>query len=163
MASQHSAFYLKVRRLLRNQFTRAAILILLVLVTVYTFTPRRLYKDTSENVPALVPKELGSTGRNAALKYDDEAVESVKVQPVVGKVHALFGEPNPMYERALQLHKVHSELMGHPMFVLREKLLSGLWSKPAFILSVMLQELTKPEDERLQWLLYDSALQIQHL
>lgn len=80
-------------------------------------------------------------------------MDTLKIRPQVGKVHAVFGEPNPVYERALQLHQTHSDLMGHPMFVLRERLLSGLWSKPAFILSVMLKELAKPEDERLKWLL----------
>lgn len=76
-------------------------------------------------------------------------------QAQVGKVHALFGEENPTYERALRLHELHSQRMGHPMFVLREKLLSGLWSKPAYILSILLEELARPEDERLKWLLYD--------
>jgi hypothetical protein len=72
---------------------------------------------------------------------------------VVGKVHVLFGDPNPTYERALVLHKAHAKRNGHPMFVCREKILSGLWTKPAFILSVILAELAKPENERLQWLL----------
>jgi hypothetical protein len=72
---------------------------------------------------------------------------------VVGKVHVLFGDPNPTYERALVLHKAHAERNGHPMFVCREKILSGLWTKPVFILSVILAELAKPEKERLQWLL----------
>jgi hypothetical protein len=70
----------------------------------------------------------------------------------VGKVHVLFGDPNPAYERALLTHKAHAERNGHAMFVCREKILSGLWTKPAFILSVVLAELAKPERERLQWL-----------
>ncbi|KAI9729519.1 MAG: hypothetical protein M1818_008491 [Claussenomyces sp. TS43310] len=79
------------------------------------------------------------------------------VAPLVGKVHALFGDPNPTYERALRLQERHAEQIGHPMFVLREKLLSGLWSKPAYILCVILQELTLPEDVRLQWLMWNDA------
>ena len=89
--------------------------------------------------------------------HNEDVVDTLKIQPQVGKVHAVFGEPNPVYERALRLHEAHSDLMGHPMFVLRERLLSGLWSKPAFILSIMLQELAKPEDKRLKWLLYASS------
>jgi len=72
---------------------------------------------------------------------------------VVGKVHVLFGESNPIYERALILQEAHAKRNGHPMFVCREKMLSGLWTKPAFILSVVLAELAKPEKRRLQWLL----------
>jgi hypothetical protein len=29
----------------------------------------------------------------------------------------------------------------------------GAWSKPAYLLSLIVNELTKPEDERLEWLL----------
>ncbi len=76
----------------------------------------------------------------------------------VGKVHAVFGEQrNPVYERALALHQEHSEANGHPMFVLRERILSGLWSKPAFILGIIVEELARPREERLQWLMYVSA------
>ena len=78
---------------------------------------------------------------------------------VVGKVHVFFGNPNPIYERALVLQKAHAERNGHPVFVCREKILSGLWTKPAFILSVILAELAKPENERLQWLLWVIAAQ----
>lgn len=78
----------------------------------------------------------------------------------MGKVHAVFGEPNPIYERALRLHEAHSFQMGHPMFILRERMLSGLWSKPAFVLAIILQELSKPEDVRLKWLLYVSLLRL---
>lgn len=82
---------------------------------------------------------------------------SGNAKSAVGKIHALFGESNPTYERALELHMAHAANHGHPMFVLRERLLSGLWSKPAWILNVILQELAKPEGERLEWILWIDA------
>ncbi|KAH8749847.1 hypothetical protein F5882DRAFT_525098 [Hyaloscypha sp. PMI_1271] len=78
-------------------------------------------------------------------------------ESAVGKVHAVFGELNPTYERALRLHEAHSLQMGHPVFILRERILSGLWSKPAFVLATILQEMSKPEDVRLKWLLWVDA------
>jgi hypothetical protein len=77
---------------------------------------------------------------------------------VVGKVHAVFGEPNPSYERALALQKAHAALHRHPLFLLRKRITSGLWNKPAFILSTILQELEKPEEKRLKWLMYVTYL-----
>jgi hypothetical protein len=38
------------------------------------------------------------------------------------------------------------------MHVLREQTLSEFWSKPAYILQVLLAELAKPAPERLKWL-----------
>ncbi|KAG9240098.1 hypothetical protein BJ878DRAFT_431036 [Calycina marina] len=69
----------------------------------------------------------------------------------VGKLHAVFGKPNPVTERALGLHKAHAEQQRDPMFVLRESFVSGLWSKPAFILSVMLQRLNSSTKQRIHW------------
>ena len=152
--TMYSSLHAETRRLLKNQFTRYGILALLFLTTVYIFNAERFPKDSSQNGSGgSWASQFGNTGVISTPQLNDEVVDSLKIPPAVGKVHAVFGEPNPVYERALRLHEAHSELAGHPMFVLRERLLSGLWSKPAFILSIMLQELAKPEDQRLQWLL----------
>jgi len=71
----------------------------------------------------------------------------------IGKITMLYGRVNPAYERALQSHKAHAEAHGYPLFILRQKLLGRLWSKPAYIMSVILEELQKPAEERLKWLL----------
>ena len=81
-------------------------------------------------------------------------LDSIKGQPTIGKISILFGKPNPTYERALRLHDVQNQYYDYPMFILRENLLHGLWSKPAYILSVLLQELAKPKESRLKWLMY---------
>ena len=64
----------------------------------------------------------------------------------------LYGDPNPSYERALKLHDTHNGNLGYPLFLLREHLISNLWSKPAFVVSILTQELAKPKDQRLKWL-----------
>jgi hypothetical protein len=60
---------------------------------------------------------------------------------------------NSIYERALDTHREHSRRLGYPLFVLRTPILDGVWNKYAILLSVLLQELEKPLDRRLQWLL----------
>lgn len=69
----------------------------------------------------------------------------------VGKVSMLYGD-NPVYEQALKTHDKHNRAHGYEMTVLRRQLLPGFWSKPAYILSRLLEELAKPEDERLEWI-----------
>lgn len=75
-------------------------------------------------------------------------------RPTVGKISILFGDSNPSYERALQSHTIHNKLNNYPMFTLRQSILDDVWTKPAYILSVMLREMAKPESERLKWLLW---------
>jgi hypothetical protein len=70
----------------------------------------------------------------------------------IGKVMMLYGNPTPVYERALRGHNRHNEIHGYTMHVLREQTLSEFWSKPAYVLQLLLAELAKPSPERLKWL-----------
>ncbi|KAL1616777.1 hypothetical protein SLS54_008169 [Diplodia seriata] len=72
----------------------------------------------------------------------------------IGKCTAFFGKMRPTYERARRSHDMHNRIHGITPLVLRQQLVEGLWNKPAFILSVILDELRKPKDERLEWLLW---------
>ena len=63
-------------------------------------------------------------------------------------------DADDIWARAISLHQRHADAHGYPLFVLRRELLPTYWSKPAYVLSVMLRECEKPEAERLQWLLY---------
>lgn len=75
------------------------------------------------------------------------------IQPTIGKVTISFGEADEVYERAIRSHELHNRLMGYSQFVLRERLVPGLWSKHAYIFSIIVQELSKPEPQRLKWLM----------
>lgn len=72
----------------------------------------------------------------------------------IGKVTILFGTLSQAYERALRTHELHDRLNNYPLHVLRYSLLDDVWTKPAYILSILLRELAKPEGERLEWLLW---------
>ncbi|KAG6001521.1 hypothetical protein E4U21_004112 [Claviceps maximensis] len=78
-------------------------------------------------------------------------------QARIGKISILYGEPKPYYERALQTHKRHNRQHGYPMFIQRENVLDGFWTKPAFIHYMILRELRKPESQRLEWLFWFDA------
>jgi hypothetical protein len=76
----------------------------------------------------------------------------------IGKMSMLYGGSTvSTYERALQTHKRHNRKHGYPMFIQRVDVLDGYWTKPAFILNMILRELRKPETHRLQWLFWFDA------
>lgn len=70
------------------------------------------------------------------------------------KITASFGEPDPAYEAAIASHDLHNKLHGYQHFILREQMLKGLWSKHAYILSIIGNELVKPVEERLAWVMW---------
>jgi hypothetical protein len=74
----------------------------------------------------------------------------------VGKCTILFNG-NSFWERAIRTHEEHDRLHGYRLHVLRQQLLDDVWSKPAYILSLLLRELAKPESERLDWLFWVDA------
>jgi hypothetical protein len=72
----------------------------------------------------------------------------------IGVVTAQFGEPQIHYGKALQSHRLHSMIHGTELHILCEPMVDDLWNKPAFILSLMLDEMLKPESQRLDWILW---------
>lgn len=91
------------------------------------------------------------SGRHAQMAPEPNGSASTR-RSSIAKIMMLYGNPTQVYERALRGHQRHNEIHGYPMFVLREQTLSEFWSKPAYILNVLLAELAKPEAERLEWL-----------
>ncbi|KAK0304355.1 hypothetical protein LTR01_007456 [Friedmanniomyces endolithicus] len=74
----------------------------------------------------------------------------------IGKCTVVFNG-NSYWERALRTHEEHDRLHGYRLHVLRQSLLDDVWSKPAYILSLLLRELARPESERLEWLVWVDA------
>ena len=70
----------------------------------------------------------------------------------IAKVSMLYGEPlRRQYIQALDSHQQHNHRFGYLMHVLRREIVSGYWNKPVYLLSLMLQELQKPAETRVQW------------
>lgn len=72
----------------------------------------------------------------------------------------------PVVHRAFKTHQYHNELHGYPHYIAdrevvsdlidndRMKRGSGAYTKPAYLLAIVIAELLKPEDERLQWIFW---------
>ncbi|GAB7364758.1 hypothetical protein MBLNU230_g5556t1 [Neophaeotheca triangularis] len=71
----------------------------------------------------------------------------------IGKCTVLFNG-NSYWERAIRTHESHDRIHGYRLHILRQQLLDDVWSKPAYILSILLRELSKPPADRLDWLLW---------
>ncbi|RDW64042.1 hypothetical protein BP5796_10544 [Coleophoma crateriformis] len=138
----------ELQRLFKRKTTKLFFLLIGILAT---------FHATTHGLLLFTPQQLPHDQTTDAFSNPGAPRTALNSPPQVGKVHACFGGCNPTYERALRTHEEHSERMGHPMFVLREKILSGLWSKPAYILSIILAELALPPEERLKWLLWNDA------
>jgi len=151
-------YHFEIRRRFKDRIPRVIIALVFAFIIIYSLSSQSGSPLSSNDSKAWAQANFGNAGgvtRLSDVSADSgDVVDPLKPRSEVGKVHAVFGEPNPVYERALKLHQVHATAQGHPMHVLRERVLSGLWSKPAYILSIMLQELAKPEEVRLKWLLY---------
>ncbi|KAJ0417953.1 hypothetical protein BJY00DRAFT_325237 [Aspergillus carlsbadensis] len=77
-------------------------------------------------------------------------------QPKVGKVMSVYGN-HSVYERTLATHERQSRRFGYPLSVLKSPILGGYWNKLAILLPVMLRELERPADQRLEWLFWSDA------
>ena len=78
----------------------------------------------------------------------------LQADSLIGKVTILFHGKDPTYVRAIRTHQAHNRRFGYPLLALRHAILDGIWSKPAYILAILLEELRKPDGQRLRWLLY---------
>ncbi|KAF2396493.1 hypothetical protein EJ06DRAFT_524478 [Trichodelitschia bisporula] len=75
-------------------------------------------------------------------------------KPRFAKVAIASGFEDILYERALDTHVKHAEKHGYPLYMARETAAEGMFNKVAFIMDVLLNELFKPADERVEWLFY---------
>jgi len=122
-----------------------------------------IYDKLSETISIWNPWAKAQSD-HARPHSDEDSIEDFRLgnhtnhqEPRIGKVTILTGGDNQAYERAIRTHELHNQLHGYSFHTLRESLLNDVWSKPAYILSVMLRELAKPKAERLEWLLWIDA------
>jgi len=72
----------------------------------------------------------------------------------IGLVTALFGQQQEHYRKAFQTHMLHSLIHGTEVHVLCDSIVDDLWNKPAFLLNLLMHELLKPPNERLEWIMW---------
>lgn len=95
---------------------------------------------------------LSETSRPRALPQT--LPTNTSTYPKIGKVTASFGAPDATYQNAIRSHYNHNIANGYPSYILREQMLPGLWSKHAYLLSIIGSELAKPPSARLDWLFW---------
>lgn len=79
------------------------------------------------------------------------------LRPTILKLSMLTSWDQSAYERALHTHSQHALQHTYPFHILRVPILADIWSKPAYILSHLLLELSKPIASRAQWLFWFDA------
>lgn len=72
----------------------------------------------------------------------------------IATLTAHFGAHTPVWDRAIRSHHLLTLVHGMPMHVMCSQVIQGMWNKPAFILSILLDEMVKPAEDRLQWLFW---------
>lgn len=139
-----------------TRFSKYALVALVILLTVALWRPSELPPTISEYLSQNVdgPKDIPSSSESLPVANTKHPSSSSPSYPKFGKITATFGEPDPPYENAIASHKLHNKIHGYPHFILRERMLRGLWSKHAYIMTIIGNELAKPKDERLAWVLW---------
>ncbi|KAF2127163.1 glycosyltransferase family 34 protein [Dothidotthia symphoricarpi CBS 119687] len=108
---------------------------------------------TTQCLPAPSPQLIEqSTQKNATCAAYAPAYGAPRAR--VGLVTAHFGPVQQHYQRALESHLMHSLIHGTQVHVLCDTLVDDLWNKHAFILDMLMREILKPADERLEWVMW---------
>jgi len=145
---------------MRRLFLAVAFLIA-SLLAFYILSPPSRWDPTSAPVRQSAPiihepvEARPPTPEARAQTESDSSTPPVPPRCPVTKVSMLYGAHRfSQLEDALELHRRHSERWGSGFVSLNRDLTTRkLYSKHYFLLSTMLHELSKPEEERPQWLL----------
>ncbi|KAM0721632.1 hypothetical protein Q7P37_002557 [Cladosporium fusiforme] len=121
----------------------------------------KTYKTASTNGTYDIYNTTTTTTSELSGEYIADGIpdsERLGARTRIGKCTILFNVGSSTYwERAIRTHEEHDRINGYRLHVLREEILDTVWSKPAYILSLLLRELSKPEGERLDWLFWFDA------
>jgi hypothetical protein len=64
----------------------------------------------------------------------------------------LYGAENDLIKRAVAGHKRHNDKFGYEMHLLRQDMTKGYWNKLGYLLDLIMQELQKDEEKRVEWI-----------
>lgn len=96
--------------------------------------------------------------KQLALARNESCSKNTPFSPVESRRVAFAsittGQPEEAYQRAIQSQMFHSAVHGSSTHVLCEQLSDGAWNKIAFLLNLVMNEMLKPEDERLEWVMW---------
>lgn len=97
---------------------------------------------------------------------NNETTTSTQPRSRIGKVTVAANQlDSDTITRALKTHERHNVRHGYVHYIARNQVVGsliendrlgrpqGAWTKPAYLLAILVDELQKPEEERLEWLL----------
>ncbi|KXH69193.1 hypothetical protein CSAL01_07739 [Colletotrichum salicis] len=113
-------------------------------------SPIRPQRET-KCLPQLSP-DLSETLQ--LLQSCQSSLHDLKSHIRITTVTAQFGNIRGHYQNALQSHILHTTLHGSGIEVMCTPIVDDLWNKPAYILSLLLDEMLKPLEERAEWLFW---------
>lgn len=90
---------------------------------------------------------------NGSIEFIPDTLTNTTKKARFAKIAVASGFEDILYERALDTHVQHAIRHGYPMYMARENAADGMFNKIAYILDILLNELFKPADERVEWLL----------
>ncbi|KFA77475.1 hypothetical protein S40288_08703 [Stachybotrys chartarum IBT 40288] len=125
--------------------------------TSYPPTPTFLHCYDDDTCFPLLQESLAIDVERSGIRCRNSSEPSdavVRYATRMATVTAQFGDPQPHYEQSLRSQMLNSRIHGGQLHVLRRKIVDDLWNKPAFILSILLLEMSKPENERVEWLFW---------
>jgi hypothetical protein len=71
----------------------------------------------------------------------------------IAKATVLYDGSGRMYDMALKLHEAHNKWFGYDMHVLRSKIVKGGLNQALWLQQLIIEELQKPVEEPLEWIL----------
>jgi len=72
----------------------------------------------------------------------------------VGFASITTGKPIDAYQNAILTQMFHAALHDNPIHVLCNELSEGAWNKIAFLLNLVMEEMLKPANTRLEWIMW---------
>lgn len=140
------------QRISRNQLLKYLLLATVTALSVITLG----LQIRSRHIIASIQSTSTPHPLHSALLDNTTAISTPQFQssPRIGKLTASFGPPSPIYLAALSTHTHHNTLFSYPSSTLHTRILPGLWSKHAHILTHLGAELSKPASQRLHWLMW---------
>ncbi|KAF2646803.1 hypothetical protein P280DRAFT_495057 [Massarina eburnea CBS 473.64] len=104
---------------------------------------------------------LSTDDISSALSFNDSCAAyspffpSEPNPPRIARVMVRYGTPMEPYEqRAVKTHMKNSIVHGTDLHMLCDAVVDSYWNKQAFLLRLMLEEMGKREEDRLEWLLW---------
>ncbi|KAI9836350.1 MAG: hypothetical protein M1838_005076 [Thelocarpon superellum] len=115
------------------------------------FVAANASSSNASEIPPFAWLATGAQGENGSAEIIRPAL-SAKAR--VGKVTVASDPMEATTARVLQTHERHDDIHGYPLYVLRPGMHEDHWTKTSYLLSLLLKEMEKHPNERLQWLLW---------